>query len=261
VVKERGILFSAPMVRALLDGRKTVTRRIVDPKKLRVRVKHLVTSDFSDFLPVAKAPPGVYPAGMNQHGAVWVHALGGMLGLKPDEFSWVSPYGEPGDRLWVRETWAPQPGREESIDLPEYEGGGNPDAVCFRADERKPGEDPKWIEGLTHGVQKWRPSIFMPRWASRITLEVVSARVERLLAIDEEDAIREGVRPFFETLPSIGREQCLTTGERATDAEHRAGFALLWDELNGDRANWKSNPWVWRVAFRRVTQGGARHVG
>jgi hypothetical protein len=72
------------------------------------------------------------------------------------------------------------------------------------------------------------------------------------LAITEEDAKAEGAIPFFERFPSIGRDQCITTGELAAEAEHRASFAVLWDEINGDRAIWKSNPWVWRVEFRKV---------
>jgi hypothetical protein len=97
----------------------------------------------------------------------------------------------------------------------------------------------------------------MPRWASRITLEVTDVRVERLHEITDEDARAEGVAKFFDTLPSIGRTQTLTTGECAADAEYRSGFALLWDEINGDRALWKANPWVWRVGFRVLPQIGA----
>jgi hypothetical protein len=105
---------------------------------------------------------------------------------------------------------------------------------------------------------KWCPSIFMPRALSRITLDVLSVRAERLLDITEEDAKAEGARPFFETFACFERDQRITTGERASDAEHRAGFAVLWDEINGDRALWISNPWVWVVGFRRTEPAGGR---
>ena len=116
----------------------------------------------------------------------------------------------------------------------------------------------------TEPYGKWTPAIHMPRWASRLTLEVVSVRVERLNDISEEDAQAEGVAPFFEVYKGMGQEQTISTGERAADAPHRASFACLWDEINGDRALWKSNPWVWVVEFKRAeptpgqTEGG-RH--
>jgi hypothetical protein len=102
----------------------------------------------------------------------------------------------------------------------------------------------------------------MPRWASRLVLEVTGVRVERLCDISEADAQAEGVAPFFEVYKGMGQEQTISTGERAADAPHRASFACLWDEINGDRALWKSNPWVWVVEFKRAeptpgqTEGG-----
>jgi hypothetical protein len=136
------------------------------------------------------------------------------------------PYGVPGDRLWVRETWAPQPEREEAWKLPEHEGGGgSADDVCYRADERP---NDHQLGGLTHGVARWRPSIYMPRFASRITLEVTDVRADRLQDITEEDAKAEGV-------------------------ERQSTFRELWDGINGKRAPWSSNPFVWVVGFRRVT--------
>lgn len=237
--KARGILFSAPMVRALLDGRKSVTRRIV-------KRRHPITFLGGKGEENDPACWGYFFDGPSQHGYT-VLARG--LNEREDHgrISIPCPYGSPGDRLWVRETWAPQPGREESIDLPEYEGGKNPDAVCYRADERKAGEDPRWPSGLNHCVRRWRPAIHMPRWASRITLEVVRVDVQRLHDITEADAQREGVTPFRHD----------PEGDCWTDGKHRTAFEFLWNEINGWEPNsWAENPWVWRVEFRRVPSNG-----
>lgn len=204
-MKERPILFSAPMVRAILEGRKTVTRRIVR-----------------------------LPRGVEFDGTTIDSRCVEVLASRPDEPTGTRvvacPYGQQGDRLWVRETWAPwsehlaQTGESEAL----RDAKAQMPWACieYRA------TDEQWIE-------RWRPSIFMPRWASRITLGVVSVRVERLHEITEEDAKCEGVslpeRPYPDGTPP-----------------HRTAFAALWDEINGKRAPWGGNPWVWRVEFRRV---------
>ena len=220
-VRERPILFSGEMVRAILAGRKTQTRRLVRGQKRVV-----------DGATIFDSPPwAANDAAVYEDGAKMLRC----------------PYGAPGDRLWVQES--------HTLELT----GGSWVRVETHVDwERHVVEvDFETLEKLsaqkTVRNRSGRPGRFMPRWASRITLEVVSVRAERLHDIAEEDARAEGVRPFFETLgPTISREQTITTGERAADAEHRAGFALLWDELNEGRATWKSNPWVWRVEFRRM---------
>jgi hypothetical protein len=166
--KDKPILFSGPMVRAILEGRKTVTRRIVKPE-----------------------------------------AAG--------DGSWA--YGVPGDRLWVREAWG-------LLDT-EPKDGPEKATVLYRA-----------TDGERHDLryQLWRPSIFMPRWASRLTLALVSVRVEMLQAITEEDALAEG----FQTVNA---------------------FAIAWDQINaggadpdhpGNPNSWVTNPWVWRIEFRRL---------
>ncbi|HEU5276806.1 MAG TPA: hypothetical protein VFU97_24330 [Xanthobacteraceae bacterium] len=129
-------------------------------------------------------------------------------------------YGRAGDRLWVRETWDAPPGTDDRRE------------VAYRADyERDP-------EGA-----RWRPAIHMPRWASRITLDVLEIRVERLHDITEEDAKAEGVKPFAYD----------PGGDCWTDGKHRTAFSFLWNEINGWNPNsWDSNPWVWVVSFRRV---------
>ncbi len=212
-MKERPILFSGPMVRAILAGQKTVTRRIVTERSCGKAIRPPSSNV------VGKVGDGVWE---------WRPAHDTTLG----RLRLACPHGVPGDRLWVRETWAqPFPG---SAVVPQ---------PFYRADGPTEGYD-------TDGP--WRPSIFMPRALSRITLEILSVRAERLQDITEEDAKAEGVRPFFETFSSFGRDQRITSGEHAADAEHRAGFAVLWDEINGDRALWITNPWVWRVEFKRA---------
>lgn len=231
-MNERPILFSAPMIRAVLAGTKTQTRRVVTvPWKGSTRA-----------LP---------------YDPWWVESDGRLLAqdengdYHPAENA-LAPYGHPGDRLWVRETWAPQPGREDSIDLPEHDGGGNPDALCFRADECRPGESVEWPEGLTFGVKKWRPSIFLPRWGSRISLEVADVRAERLQAITAEDILAEGVVARSHDDPNLGKCPVSSFDGKAY-VDLRSLWAAGWDSINGKKKGcaWADNPWVWRVAFKK----------
>lgn len=217
---ERPILFSGPMVRAILDGRKTVTRRIVR---------------------------GVVESGGAYSTEAWER------GEMPR-----CPYGSSGDRLWVRETWMPRaaPYGIESFSngviyaaTPNAGGGYAVHARESHADQ---------IARLSKPGFTWHPSIHMPRWASRLTLEVVGVRVERLQEITEEDAIAEGAQRF-DNLPSThpyGQDaRWSMEAPTATDqclGSARMAFANLWDKLNSLRAPWASNPWVWRVEFRRV---------
>jgi hypothetical protein len=181
-VKERPILFSGPMVRAILDGSKTQTRRT-----FKGTTEH-------------KGPYN--PAYMEAH-------------QQANGWGSICPYGTPGDRLWVRETWAH-----------ERDGTGCPDdtGVLYRA------TDPGWDDEGT-GL-RWRPSIFMPRIASRILLEITDVRVQRLQEISDEDARAEGY-------------------DRRSHAFPREWFALLWERIHGP-GSWDANPWVWAITFRRI---------
>lgn len=210
---EKPILFSGPMVRAILEGRKTVTRRIVKPQP----------SEHMD---------GFSGVSHNVRGPLW------RSGLPGNE---RCPYGKPGTWLWVRETFC-------AVDDSTFDVNGKP-WVDYRATPRESAEQPA---GWHHAPDdpealKWKPSIHMPRWASRIDLEISGVRVERLQDITEEDAKAEGAEPWkFNAL------QSMTSGEMGADCPYRGGFACLWDEINEDRATWHSNPWVWRVEFRKL---------
>ncbi len=228
-MKERSILFSAPMVRAILAGKKSQTRRLV------------TYSDGGLAYPRDDAHWRVASDGL------W-HPCIDFLGRgisDPIGFGIASRYGAPGDRLWVRETWASVDFLDRGHEL------HDPIAIGYRADHAAISHE----RGNVHSLDvtnwgwnkvKWRPSIFMPRWASRITLEVTDVRVERLQDISEEDARAEGAEcPAIPKYP----EDC---GCFAVEDINRHHFRLLWDSINADRASWDSNPWVWVVAFKRV---------
>lgn len=212
--REHPILFSAPLVRAILDGRKTQTRRIAstDAKTTAIfRVENEST------FPPAKEP---YTG--------WVRRCDAPL-LLPVR----CPVGAPGDRLWVRETWQAIWATEDpppTLKSPEGWNIGYPatDGIQEMHDEEKP-------DGISTAC---RPSIFMPRWASRIDLEVTGVRVERVQEISEEDAVAEGLTPW--------------TRRDGTKETARYQFRCLWDQINGDRAPWTANPWVWAIEFRRI---------
>lgn len=188
-MKERPILFSGDMVKALLLGHKTQTRRIITPE-------HIYTS-----MPVEEVFANMLPKHRDM-------ALG-----------WCR-YGRPGERLWVKETFV------ASVD----------GKIIYRASIP--------YGNLDCHFKPWRPSIFMPRKASRITLEITSVGIERLNDISEEDAKAEGAEIQKET--SGGWIVC---GPRI--GSYREGYRWIWTQINGARS-WEKNPWVWKISFRRV---------
>lgn len=220
-MRERPILFSAPMVRAILDGRKTQTRRVVKPQPWQ-------------------------PLEYDDESGLWdLYAGDELCGSR------ACPYGQPGDQLWVRETWAHyqtvnhtrrSDGRsfnEVSDGLAGYRADGHDTIEDFRQHVRMmSGCD---LEAVEINGNRWRPSIHMPRWASRITLEVTGVRVERLNAINGIDAKKEGVS-IPAHLPHDG-----------ADLQHALReFRSLWDTINGP-GSWEADPWVWVVEFKRIT--------
>lgn len=201
---EKPILFSGAMVRAILDGRKTMTRRVCVPR-------------YDDRKPCEHFEPSLWERWSMQR-----HCEHGSEGCG-------CPHGGAGDRLWVRETFC-----YDSLAI---------NGIIYR-------------EGwhLTNPPQGWKPSIFMPRWASRITLEITAVRVERLQDITEADAQDEGAMRYESSMN--------VTGRGILRDSYVAGFALLWNSINGNRKDkhgnrlpyeWADNPYVWVIEFRRVT--------
>ena len=189
--KERPIIFSAPMVRAILEGRKSMTRRIVkfnDSGRVKLNGKQWHIED-------------------------------------PDAINGC-PYGTVGDRLLVKETFM-----------------GTKDCLSYRA------TDPRQV--IEFGFDKWTPSIFMPRWASRITLEIVSVRVERVQEITEEDARAEGAHLATWFIPK-GKENDYEhhrdisglPGYPSERPAYKNGFANLWESIHGP-GSWERNDWCW----------------
>lgn len=220
---EKPILFSAPMVRALLAGTKTQTRRVVKP----------VGGDGGFVL--MQGDDGSWWPYRSDDGESSFHTVKRKDGIYFDETPQACPYGQPGTKLWVRETWA----RDD-------EDG----TLMYRADLGRDMNANAWEQGRLEGVPRyrWRPSIHMPRWASRITLEVTGVRVERLQDIGEADALAEGVTPKWEPGCS-GRLMEAVGGFGFRPAA--SAYAELWEQING-QGSWDANPWVWVVEFRRL---------
>ncbi len=193
-VREKGVIFSAPMVKALFAGTKTQTRRVL------------------------KLPNGGTFSHVDPGGTIWGPGPYVKYRRVVDGDELVNrchcPYGYPGDRLWVRETWAP------------HDPAMLPNKTYYAADH------PEWRTG--EDIDRWRPSIHMPRSRSRITLEIADVRVQRLQDISEEDARAEGVTTPLRWHPA-----------------HVLAFSALWDEIHGDGA-WDANPYVWALTFKRA---------
>jgi len=199
-MKERPIIMSTESVKAILDGRKTQTRRVIKPQ------------------------PTIYTSGSNMSSLNWQRKPSetiiqvGCHSLEPIVATMLSscPYGQVGDRLWVRETW------DDGVGL-----------LLYKADC-----SPRELEGM-----HWESPIYMPKEYSRITLEITEVRVEKLWDITKEDAKAEGLETGVTSLDALVE----ATGSI------RANFFALWDYLNAKRGyGWETNPWVWILSFRRV---------
>jgi len=238
-IKERPMLFSAPMVRAILDGSKTQTRRAINPQPVKwcqgLSLPKYSATPLSEFL------------------------LGAPI--------FACPYGKVGDRIWARETFC-------KVDDSGY-GDHAGIWVDYRATPKYKESHPAGWDNDPHNEDalKWKPSIHMPRWASRINLEITAVRVERLNDISEEDAQKEGIkftdygltcfhqgapqdigictapdsshqkRPGWHYDKSTHQDQCWHTAKYA--------FTSLWESING-AGSWEQNPWVWVIEFKLV---------
>ncbi len=243
-MKERPILFSAPMVRAILEGRKTQTRRVVQS----------VGSD--DGFVLLDHGNGWWPY-RSDDGERSFHTVKRNGNYYQDETPHSCPYGKYGDRLWVRETWRIGAWDEnrcafalDYCDGPRKQWIDVPDPCCDDGELFNRLWQQSTDDALAAGIKsdhngnfkwepgqspcRWRPSIHMPRWASRITLEVTGVRVERLNDISGADAVAEGVKS---RLPDNGIAQ--------------SEFAGLWESING-KGSWYANPWVWVIEFKMV---------
>ncbi|MGO3014669.1 MAG: hypothetical protein ACTID4_15000 [Hafnia alvei] len=195
--KERGMIFNGPMVKAILSGQKTQTRRTM-------KVQPVLNGSFYE----------VYGAG-------WSKGVKSVPVVNGHSLSNNCPFGAVGDRIWVRETFA--------------KGLSTKSTLAFRATHK-----PEDLEDGFWETIKWTPSIHMPRWASRILLEITNVRVERLNDISEEDAQAQGVTPSAHAITP-------------PEAVYRVGFSELWRSIYGDE-NWEKNPWVWVIEFKRVQE-------
>jgi len=227
-IKERPVLFNAPMVRAILDGRKTMTRRVVKNSPLAKNAERVLSyhgkTEFDFILPNGSGH--IVPC----------------------------PYGEPGERLWVRETVSLQGFYCDDANYPPLQGRVAAECpvdarmtgiAIYKADGAK--RTVRCLAPMVEGNCHWRPSIHMPRWASRLTLEITDVRVERVQDISEKDAIAEGILEWTKSF----RESGTYHPNGQLDAYPSTAFLRLWDEINGEGAA-KENPWVWVVSFKRV---------
>lgn len=238
-MKERGMIFNAEMVRAILDGRKTQTRRIMAPQ------------------PADDIERGIFP---NPEVIGWKSSRRHKHGSTTAHFC---HYGKPGDRIWVRETWGvvshafsddglmidwvPDRPATAIHEMPFGNGYYSGYAIYAADGDFTWGDD----DGYEDGRSCWKPSIHMPRAASRILLEITNVRVERLNSIHDVDAMREGIQ----NLTTCSHSDFGIPG--VVNAQHPVrAFQLLWESIYGEEG-WKSNPWVWVIEFKRVEGGAA----
>lgn len=235
-MRERPILFSTPMVQAVLDGRKTMTRRVVKMTKDEPLTN--VSWGYTCFTPDGYISlRGVHASG--EYGESFIR----------------NPYGKVGDRLWVRETFSEgynyRYEGDSRIKVPHFKYradfvGKSLDGIFVNGTPKKPVKDQS-------DLYVWKPSIFMPREACRINLEITGVRVERLQEITEADARDEGVGDE-DAVMRVDSDILPTARLLGEPFENdRVWFAHLWNELNGKRGfGWDVNPWVWIIEFKRI---------
>ena len=262
-VKERPIIFSGEMVRAILDGKKTMTRRAVKGHVHQLEYGSAVVTNST-----RKANIGKYCFGNKVRHQICDTAL------ESQTCKYIKcPYGKVGDRLWVREAYTVTgwncddgsvyikylaDGHEQYFDneTDEMECAIDSlvDSVCKELDKRKVPmlNDEAYDCSLDKNKPRNRSPMFMPRWASRILLEITDIRVERLNDISYLDARKEGVRTVIESVEP-NRTGYRIFGKEEVFMDYKDAFLNLWDSLNTKKGyQWSSNPWVWVVEFKVV---------
>jgi len=228
---EHPIIFNSKSIQAIVAGAKSQTRRVVKPLVYMKKYCNLRWGGFEDFQEANTAAATAAKLNLSQ-------------GLK------VCPYGEVGDKLWVRETWG-----SPDADYIRCKEGRKPklgDKIVYRAN---PADDYQWSKGKpSQGSFCWRSPIFMPKWAARIWLEITGMRVERLQDISEEDAIAEGIGYGFQRNSGwpdylhIKNGICELTQDTA-----RMSYSTYWDSINAKRGHpWENNDWVWVIEFKQI---------
>lgn len=230
-MKETGLMFKAPLVRAILEGRKTQTRRIVKPAPAADQpLQHITT----------------------ETGLTYARSMERINFQNPRRIRWESPVGKPGDRIYVRETWqGPLMSSKEWED--HYFSGADDLPTKFRTSTyckyaADGGPPPEFTTMDDETVARWKPSIHMPMWAARIWLEITGVRLERLQQITEADAKAEGAEPWPCDHP---RRSCADIDCNGPD--YLAGFRHIWESTGGD---WHANPWVWVIDFKTISTTG-----
>lgn len=233
-VREHRLLIPGVMIPRVLDGSKTQHRIPIRPQPLARN------RGWWDWGYKYGAPKATSPRTSFWHAETWAKESGS---APIDDYC---PLGRPGDRLWVPETWAVV---HDDDTMPEAQ-------ALEEAREQMPWASIAYREQAIGGyaashLRRWLSSASMPRWASRITLEITEVRVQRLQEISEEDAQAEGVYNDHSTPDGWGFEA--TCGN-----VYRRNFARSWDSINGKKAPWSSNPWPWCLSFRRITEDAGR---
>ncbi|CDM90435.1 hypothetical protein [Xenorhabdus bovienii] len=246
-MKETPIIFNADMVRAILDGRKTQTRRVIQSPAKNMQCQG---SEVIRHRALGDKWYGDYVFSMRDKHGTWQD-------YTHKQFIAKCPRGQIGDRLWVRETFAVL-GNEDGCPI-------DWDENLIKGDEQQAARIYKascWQNPSNYGLWSipdrdmqyegtWRPSIHMPRWASRITLEVTDIRVERLQDIKEEDALAEGIKTGRFGNKSNWRDGFYAPGDNQPCFSAKEAFKCLWQSIYSEES-WNANPWVWVIEFRRV---------
>lgn len=240
--KQKPILFSTPMVQAIIAGSKTVTRRIMKTQIPPCDHQQYVEAPWKD------DPTKWYTS----DGINWCCALCGNGTQYSNQFQGIKSPVQPGDILWVRETWRKYFQTDEfgytdfSKELIEFKSDNPPMIYQIDCDGSQ-----EFNKDGTEKFIPWKPSIFMPKSAARIWLEIVSVRPERLQDITEEDAVREGI----EDSPFMPTRWKMYSGSYDMTEYPVTSFASLWESINGPES-WDANPWVWRIEFKVLSTTG-----